>query len=161
LLQNLNADTDETVHLAVLANTNIVLIDVYESSRMVRIASRVGRMVPAHASSMGKAILANLKDEELLALYPNSRLAKMTSHTLKNRADLLADLKGTRQRGYALNCEESEEGLGSIAVAIVDRRGVTQAALSVAAPMARFSEAVIPRLAKAAQRTAKAIGEAL
>jgi IclR family acetate operon transcriptional repressor len=110
---------------------------------------------------MGKAILATLKDEDLLAMFPNSRLAKRTPQTVKTRAELLSELQKTRERGYATNIEESEIGLGSVAAAIIDRHGTTQAALSVAAPIGRFTASTIPRLVKAAQQAAKAIGSQL
>lgn len=160
-LIELNRDTDETVHLVTLAGTEVVFIDAFESSKALRVVSRVGRSLPAHATSVGKAILATLKDEELDALYPSSKLDAAAPRTIKNRADLFKQLAAIRECGYATSVEESEAGVGSVGVAIIDRHGAARAALSVAAPITRLTPASVPHLAVVAQRIAKEIGENL
>jgi DNA-binding IclR family transcriptional regulator len=157
----LNAETDETVHLAILARAEAVFIDGYESSKALRVVARTGRAYPAYSTSVGKAILATLDDKEVSALLPSSRLQKVASKTLDTRAQLLGQLATIRERRYATNIEEAEEGVASIAVPITDRHGTTGAALSVGAPLDRFTPIVVPRLVKAAQRAAKEIGERL
>jgi DNA-binding IclR family transcriptional regulator len=157
----LNAETDETVHLAVLERAEVVFVDGYESSKALRVVARTGRSYPAHATSVGKAILATLDDQQVREKLPNPRLPRIAPKTLESRVQLLGQLATIRERGYATNIEESEEGVASVAVPIVDRHGTSQAALSIAAPLDRFTAVAVPRLAKAAQRTAKEIGERL
>lgn len=157
----LNSETDETVGLAVLARADVVYIDGHESPKALRVVARTGLTYPAHSTSVGKAILATLDDEAVTELLPGSRLQKIGPKTLETRAQLLGQLATIRERGYATNLEEAEEGVASVAVAIVDRHGTTRAAVSVAAPLHRFTTATIPRFAKAVQRTAAEIGERL
>jgi DNA-binding IclR family transcriptional regulator len=161
LLTALSTETDETVHLVVLAGQEVLFIDGFESSKALRVTSRAGRSLPAHATSVGKAILATLPGDDLMALFPATRLQKTAPKTITSRADLLRQLELIRQQGYALSSEESEAGVGSIGVAIVDRHGATRAALSIAAPLSRLTTTVLPRLATAAKRTAKEIGDQL
>jgi IclR family transcriptional regulator, acetate operon repressor len=157
----LNSETHETVALAVLSRADVVYIDGHESSKALRVVARTGLTYPAHSTSIGKAILATLDDEAITELFPATRLQKIGPKTLENRAQLLGQLAAIRERGYATNIEEAEEGVASVAVAIIDHHGTTRAAVSVAAPLNRFTTAAIPRLAKAVQRTAKEIGERL
>ena len=161
LLTELSLETDETVGLAVLARTDVVFIDGHESSKALRVVTRTGLAYPAHSTSVGKAILATLDDEAVSALFPGTRLQKVGPKTVDSRAQLLGQLAAIRERGYATNIEEAEDGVASVAAAIVDRHGTTRAAVSVAAPLDRFTTSIIPRLAKAVQRTAKEIGERL
>ena len=160
-LMALNAETDETVHIAVLDRSAVVFVDGYESSKALRVVSRSGRSYPAHATSVGKVILATLDDKEVRDMLPNSRLQKVAPKTVETRAQLLGQLASIRERGYATNLEESEEGVASVAVSIIDRYGACRAAVSIAAPLDRFTAVTVPRLAKAAQRTAKDIGARL
>lgn len=158
-LVELNAQTDETVHLAVLSRSQVFFIDCYESSRALRVVARTGRAYPVHSTSVGKAMLAALNDQQVSALHPNDRLEKLTSKTIATRSELLGQLAIIRGRGYATSSEEAEEGVGSVAVAIVDRNGTLRGALSIAAPIVRFTGVAATSLAGAAQRAAKDIGE--
>lgn len=160
LLMALNEDTQETVHLVVLTGAEVLFIDAYESPKALRVASRVGRSLPAHATSVGKALLAALSDEELKALYPTAKLERTAPGTIISRADLLKQIELVRRQGYATSFEESEAGVGSVGVAIVDRNGATRAALSIAAPASRL-QPEIPRLIGAATTAARQIGEQL
>ena len=160
-LRALQADTDETVHLAVRTGTEILFLESFESSRPLRVASRVGRTMPAHATSVGKALLATLTDLEVRALYPKGRLEQVGPSTCRTVADLLKDLSAIRHRGYARSDQESEHDVGSVGVVVRDRDGRTRAAVSIAAPTTRLAGRVVAALAAAAQSTAAAIGAAL
>jgi len=160
LLMALNEETQETVHLVVLTGIEVLFIDAYESPRALRVASRVGRSLPAHATSVGKALLASLPEEELKALYPSPRLERTAPGTLTSRSELFKHLDMVRRQGYATSFEESEAGVGSVGVAIVDRNRVARAALSIAAPASRLTPE-LPRLTAAATQTAQRIGEQL
>ena len=160
-LKALNQELDETVHLVVLAGTDIMFLDAYESSKALRVTSRVGQSMPAHTTSVGKAMLARLPEKELAELYPNKTLSKYGPNTITSRAELFKRIEEVRQLGYAISSEESEAGVGSVGVAIVDPRGIVRAGASIAAPLARITPANIPTLAIAAQKAAKAIGDLL
>ena len=122
VLEKLNADLEETVHLGRLEGDQVHFIDSLESSRALRVGGRLGRSVPAHCTSNGKAMLATLTDDEVAVLYPHEQLARMTDHSIGTRTELLAALAAIRRDGYATSHEESEEGVGSIAVALTAAR---------------------------------------
>jgi DNA-binding IclR family transcriptional regulator len=140
LLEELGAELGETVHLAVLDGTDVRYVDAVECERALRVASRVGRLLPAYATSAGKALLAELSTEALRSLYSSQVLPPVTTNTITRRTVLEQDLILTRERGYAHNVGESEEGVAAIGVTIRRPLGGAVAAISVAAPVGRFGE---------------------
>jgi DNA-binding IclR family transcriptional regulator len=111
------AQLDETVHLGRLDGTDIVYLAKRESSHHLRMFSAIGRRLPAYATALGKALLAALPDDQLAEHLPET-LTALTPHTLTDLDALRRDLDRTRRRGYAVDHEESTEGLGCIAVTI-------------------------------------------
>ena len=138
-LEQLSARFDETVHLIVPELPLVRFVDCVESSRAVRVVSRVGNSLPAHVTSVGKAILATMSDDEVKALYPDAKLEAVTEHSVKSRASLLRELAQIRTVGYATSREESEDGVGSVGVAICGSSGRVVGAISVAAPIGRMT----------------------
>jgi len=160
-LETLSQETGETVHLIVLQGRDVLFLDCVESTKAVRVGDRTGLVLPAHCTSAGKALLAALPRERFRALYPGERLPGLTHRSIRTRARLEREVKLVRERGYATNFGETEFDIGSIGVLIKDRQGTARAALSVAAPTSRLTDKVISTMAKAALRTAAAIGEVL
>ncbi|MHB9849045.1 IclR family transcriptional regulator [Streptomyces krungchingensis] len=155
VLEELAAATGETAHLGVLEDGQVRFVDGIESELALRVAGRVGRALPAYATSLGKAMLAELSVEAVQGLYRGEALAPVTMHTIRRRSDLLAELERVRQRGYAVNHGESEEGVGSLAVAIPAHGAWPLVAISVAAPAARMDEAKCARTADLLREAAK------
>ncbi|MFE0419282.1 IclR family transcriptional regulator [Streptomyces tendae] len=139
-LESLRAESGETVHLGVLEGSNVRFLDGMESELALRVTNRTGRLLPAHATSLGKAMLARLPGDEVRALYPAETLPPVTTATMTHRSDLLAELERVRERGYAINAGESEEGIGSIGVALVGPGGRPAGGLSVGAPLSRLTD---------------------
>ena len=137
-LEEVTAETGETTHCAVLQDANVRYIDAVESPKALRVAGRTGALRPAHCSSAGKAILARLSLEEFGRLYRRERLVQTTTRSIANRTALADALKRVRRTGYAVNDEESEEGVIAVGVAVTDDLGRTVAALSCAAPAMRM-----------------------
>ena len=153
ILEKLNIDLGETVHLGRLEGGNVHFIDSVESARALRVGGRLGRSMPAHCTSTGKALLAELPEDELLQLYPDEEIVQLTSHSLGTRTALVQDLAETRARGYSRSVEEAEEGVSSVAVALHSTRS-PRLAINVSVPVNRMTEvlreAVISRLTEAA-----------
>ena len=153
VLERLSTDLQETVHLGRLEGDQVHFIDSVESARALRVGGRLGKTMPAHCTSTGKALLSELPDEEVLRLYPDEELVRVTSHSIGTRAELLADLAGIRERGYSQSIEEAEEGVSSVAVALHSTQS-PRLAINVSAPVSRMTdvtqEAVITRLTEAA-----------
>ncbi len=114
-------DLDETVQLSVLDGRENVYIAKVEAEHPLRLVSEVGSRLPAHATGLGKALLAGLSDEQVLALLDGVELEPFTDHTIVDRDDLLARLAEIRSRGYAEDHGEYTPGVFCIAVP-VERR---------------------------------------
>jgi len=139
VLEELRAEVNETVHLARLDGGDVVYLASRESAHQLRLTSRVGRRLPAHATSLGKALLAEHTDDEVDALLPE-RLEALTPRTLTSRQALFADLAETRERGYAVERGENTAGLGCFAVAL-DFKNPAIDAISCSVPSVRLDDA--------------------
>lgn len=160
-LELLAEETGETVSLLIPERANVRFVDSIESRNTVRVASRFGLDLPAHATSGGKAILARLTPEAFYELYPNEELQRVTAVTVSTRTELLADLEQIRVRGYARNNEESEVGLGAAGVAVCDPSGFPTAAVTVAGPVQRMTSEHLDEVTDALQRCASRIATSL
>jgi IclR family acetate operon transcriptional repressor len=144
VLEHLAGSLDETVHLAVLEGSNVRYLDAIESSRALRVASRTGSVLAASCTASGKALLAQLPDAEVSALLAaEEALPRLTPRSITSRSALLAELRKVREAGCAVNLEESEEGVASVAIAV---RGQQHAAVVVSAPVSRMTEQTIMKV---------------
>jgi DNA-binding IclR family transcriptional regulator len=153
VLERLNSDLGETIHLGRLEGSQVHFIDSMESARALRVGGRLGRSMPAHCTSTGKALLAELGREELLRLFPTEELVQLTEHSIGTRTALLEELARIREQGYARSMEEAEEGVSSIAVALHSTQS-PRLAINVSVPLNRmtdeFRTAILGRLVEAA-----------
>jgi DNA-binding IclR family transcriptional regulator len=132
-------ETGETVHLARLDGGDVVYLTTRESQHYLRPFSRVGRRLPAHSTSLGKALLADRTDPEVEALLP-AELPALTAHTIVRRPALFADLTRTRRRGFAVDRQENTIGLRCIGVALRYDHPARDA-ISCSVPTARMTAA--------------------
>ncbi|MEV4603016.1 IclR family transcriptional regulator [Amycolatopsis sp. NPDC049253] len=147
-LAELSQGLGETCHLMVLEGNGTRFLDCVESTQILRVGARTGMLLPAHVTSGGKALLAELSKEQFTALYPRDLPALPGSGTV-NRAALLQQLTGIRRRGYATNYGESDRGIVAIGACVRDGSGRALAAFAVALPSPRCPRSRIPELAKA------------
>jgi IclR family acetate operon transcriptional repressor len=139
VLEQIQDETQETASLAVLEGTMVRFVDCVESPRSVRVGNRTGVVRPAHATAVGKAILAGLPDAELDRRYPGEELPPATTSAAITEVPVLrADLTVIRAQGYALSWEESSDGVCAVAAALRDTVGQPLAGLGVAAPSSRI-----------------------
>jgi DNA-binding IclR family transcriptional regulator len=120
-INELSTKLDETIHYGRLQGTDIVYLATHESTQYIRPYSRVGRRLPAFATSLGKSLLAERLDEigpDGLTAHLPQALVPMTPHTLVDRDALMEDLRETRTRGYAIDREENVVGLKCFAFAM-------------------------------------------
>jgi IclR family transcriptional regulator, KDG regulon repressor len=138
-LEGIQQATGETANLVVLDADRVVYVDQVEGSRQVRMFTTVGTSVPAHTTGSGKAIMAGGPADAVHALYGGREpLERLTEHTLTTLEALEDDFERIRRRGYAVDNEEHEEGVGCVAVAVLDHSGRPCAAVSVSGPSARI-----------------------
>lgn len=136
-LKRLRDVTGETVHLAVPNGTSMVYIEKLESPSAVRMASRIGTSVSLHSTAVGKAYMAALDAATLNPLLENLPMPRYTPSTVTELADLQAQLRVTRERGWSVDSEENEAGIFCFGAAILGSRGVPVAAISVSTLMFR------------------------
>jgi len=153
VLEDLAATFAETAHLTILEGATVRYLDAVESSRALRVSARTGTALPANCTASGKAMLAALPDSEVPALFdrPGSvgpgKLPSLTKRSVTSLTRLRAELRRVRERGYALNTEESEEGVASVAVAVLGHRDAPIAALAVSAPVTRLDAKMADQIA--------------
>lgn len=140
IVRRVARECDETVHLAVLRETNVLYIAKQEGSGQMRMVSAVGKMIPAHGTGVGKMLLSALPAAEFDALFPPGLpLPRLTGKTITDRTALQEELSRTRRRGYAMDHGESTVGLCCVAGPVRDVTGGIVAAMSVSVPDARFT----------------------
>jgi DNA-binding IclR family transcriptional regulator len=137
-LQELTDRSGETTHLAVLNDGQVLYVDKVESPRSLRMPSQVGRRLPVHCTGVGKALIAYLPDEVLQGLVKRRGLASFTANTITALGALQAELARIRERGFAVDNEEIEEGLVCIGAAVRDQTAHVVAAISIAGPSSRL-----------------------
>jgi DNA-binding IclR family transcriptional regulator len=115
----------------------IRFLDCAESAQPVRVGYRTGTVRPAHVSAVGKAILAWLPVSELRRRYPDDEPGPGTSAVTISLQALESELALIREQRYALNWEETTEGISAVAVALRDAAGFPLASISIAAPSSR------------------------
>ena len=147
VLEDLAATFAETAHLAVLEGQSVRYLDAVESSRALRVAARTGAALPANCTASGKAMLAALPESEVIALFGGGSLRALTRRSVTRLPDLLAELRVARERGYALNTEESEDGVASVAVPVLGRGAAPVAAIVLSAPVTRLDADSADRVA--------------
>lgn len=138
VLEQLRDKTTETASLAVLEGTMVRFVECCEGTATVRIGNRAGVVRYAHASAIGKAILAALPDSDLERRYPEEELPAPTPAAISSRRALMAELAQIRRQGYALNWEESSDGVAAVAVAVRDPAGMPLGSISLAIPSMRL-----------------------
>ncbi len=155
-LERLMYNSHETVHLCVLDNGEMLYVDKIEPDRAVRLSSTIGHRNNAHCTAVGKAMLALLTEAEVDAILQQRGMQRCTGRTLVTPAELKADLRAIRERGYAVDDEEHEEGVRCVAAAVRDSAGRPVAAMSVSAPSFRLSQEKLPVVAQLVMETAQA-----
>lgn len=153
LMLDLVRETEETVQAAQLDGVDAFYFEVCESLHPVKLSSRAGARLPAHASGIGKVLLAHLDPEEARRRLSSGSLTALTPNTRTDVGQLMTELERTRRRGYGIDDEEFAIGLHCIAMPIRGPSGDVVAAMSVAMPEPRYSRAIGARNREALMRT--------
>lgn len=156
-MEALRDSVRETVNLQVRLGAQTRFIYTVESSQVLRVGDRQGTIMPAWVTSGGKALLAELPDARLAALLRGAAGRPPAGLTDPGRRSLIAELRLVRERGWAENIEQSESGLCAVGMCVRDASGAAVAALSVAAPAARYSPAVAKSLIRELTATVSAV----
>jgi DNA-binding IclR family transcriptional regulator len=138
VMDEISQEWGETVHLARLDGHEIVYLATCISRHSLAVVSRPGRRLPCYGTGLGKAILAERPWREARALLPETLPAR-TVHTITDHEALRAELRRVRERGYAIDEQESTLGLRCFAVALDFGNGsAPKEALSFSIPIVRL-----------------------
>jgi IclR family transcriptional regulator, KDG regulon repressor len=138
-LDELAKQTDEIVHLGVLDKTEVVSLEKRGRSRALTIGTQVGGRAPVHGSSLGKILISNMTEEELIGTFGRTPFVRLTNKTISNISELLKEVKKIKKQGFAFDDGECHEGVQCLAAPIKDNSGAIIAAISVSVPKQRMS----------------------
>lgn len=138
-LESLNEFTKETVHLAILQNKKVLYVDTVESPHALRLVAKLGTTNAVHCTALGKVLLVNHSDAEIVSILEEQGMDKRTEHTLITPEEYIKEMQDVRRLGYALDKQESEMEGRCIGAPIYDNTGKTVAAISISGLATRFS----------------------
>src|SRR5262249_24378827 len=139
-LEAINRATGETVHLAALHGDAVITLAVRESLHAVRVdTGKIGKLEAPHATSVGKAILAWLPEDEMRRILAHG-MKRFTENTITEFPALVESLRLVRRNGYAIDREEFQPGVICIGAAFRDQAGTGIESVSVSTPTMRASD---------------------
>jgi len=157
-LERLVADVNESSEASVLDGDDIVYVVRVPSTAVVTVAINVGARMPAHATSMGKVLLAALPDAQLDAYLERAELQRFLPRTVTDPAVLRRQLEEVRAQGYAIVDQELEEGLVAVAAPVHGRGATTIGAINLSSHVIRRSvDSLREELVEPLLRTARLI----
>ena len=161
-LQKLAQDVNETVHLCIEDNGEIMYVDKIESNRAVRMFSQIGSRAPMYSTGIGKVLLSGMTEARLEETISKIDFVPITKTTITTKEELIAEIKKVKKYGYALDNGENEEGLRCIAAPIYSFDGKIVAGFSISGPNNRMTMDLINNeLIEKAKKTATEISQSL
>ena len=160
-LRGLTEKAGITGHIAVLDGGYAVYIEKVEVLRGLRLTTWVGRRMPVHSTSIGKALIAHLPEEEIDHIVGTRGLARLTDRTITTARKLKAELARVRANGYAVSNEENETGVRAVASPIFGQDGKVVAAVNLGGAAVHMNVDDLPALGKLVRSAALAMSRAL
>ncbi|MGM0603371.1 MAG: IclR family transcriptional regulator [Bacillota bacterium] len=131
IIQKLSKEINLTVHVGILNNLNVIIVNKANPNDNFYMVSRIGSSVPPHCTGQGKTLLA-FSDRKIADKIINANgLKRFTPHTITNKDDFFKELNKINERGYAIDNSEHQERLKCFAVPILNTENKIEAALSV------------------------------
>lgn len=138
-LEKLREETEETSNLIVLDGNEVVYIQQAESTKMIKMFTKIGARVPAYCTGAGKVLLADLPKKKQATLIEKIQFVKYTENTIVDPQQLVYECQIAKKRGYAFDNGEKEEGVVCVAAPVYDFSGRVIAAISVSGPSFRLN----------------------
>ncbi len=159
--KKLMEEVNEVVHLVIRDKNDIIYIDKVEADNTIRMASTIGRRSPLYCTSVGKAILAYLDEEEVEEIWNNSNVQKLTSNTITDFQLFKEELEKVKKQGYAEDDEENEIGVRCVGAPVFNFHGEVEGAISISGPTIRVTKDKMEKSAKAVKKYAELISKEL
>lgn len=160
-MRQLSDLTSETVNLSIREGAEILYLAQVEGPQSIRMMCTIGTRNHLHSTSMGKALLAFLPDEEQILLVEKLVLIPCTAATITRRDFLTKELANVRKQGFAIDNEESEAGVRCVGAPIFDHTGRAFAAISISGPAYRLSVTQLKALSRPLIEAARVISARL
>lgn len=151
-LSQLVREIGETANMALLEGDEVVYVAQAPSPHSMRMFTEVGRRVQPHCTGVGKALMSQLSDDEVLQLLRRTGMPATTPRTITDPATMLAELAEVREQGWAVDDGEQEVGVRCVAVPI--KGAMSLAAVSVSGPTARITMGRVTQIAPVLQQAA-------
>ena len=139
-LEQLRDQTGETIHLAIRNGFEMIYIDKVESREAVRMASTIGARVPFHSTSVGKAFLFALDENERSEILDQIPFTKITEYSVSSKSALGKQLHSFTESNFIIEHEENEIGVACYGEAILNNNAFPIGAVSVSIPIYRMNE---------------------
>lgn len=133
-------EVNEIVHIVVRKGTEILYLDKVQADNPIKVSSSVGERKQLYSTAVGRAILCNMKDDELEDILNKIELKKFTEHTKIDKEELLEELHKSKKRGYAIDDEENEPGIRCAGSVILGHSGEIVGAISISGPTFRITK---------------------
>jgi DNA-binding IclR family transcriptional regulator len=157
-MEKLRDHLGETVNLVVREEDEVVYIERSLAKRMIRVEQVIGSRAPLHVTAVGKLMLGAQGEAACRSYAKRSKLPAYTAHTHTSITALLHDCLAAAKRGYALDNEEAELGVGCIGTLIHDANGHVAAGLSVSAPIERRRDEWIAQVMETGLQISRQLG---
>ncbi|WP_127904157.1 IclR family transcriptional regulator [Solirhodobacter olei] len=144
VLERLSAETGEAAHLAIRSQTDILMVARTAAPGLLQLADRPGAVRPAHATAIGKMLLASMPVEPCRALVHTLALERYTRNTITEAETLLNEIEDIRASGMAHDRCEFDGDVRCIAVPVRDFAGRSIAAMGISGPVWRMGEDALP-----------------
>ena len=162
IIRELVSQIDEDVELAILKGTEILFVSKEECFQPLKYSVEIGDSAPAYATAGGKAILANLPENEISNYVKKARFVPTTNNTITSPDTLKKELEAVRAKGLAYSHEEYQKGICAIAAPIFDFRGTVSGSILVTMPTVRFDDkkkkSIEPKLLAASLSISRQLG---
>lgn len=161
-MQEVSDALDETCVASVLTGEDIVMIARRNGTRLMAINVPMGTRLPAHATAMGRILIANKSESEIDRYVAIATLRPLTPHTVVDRKQLSKAIESARADDYSIVDQELEIGLLTLAVPIRDMQGNVLAAMAVSVHSSRATAKLLqqkhlPILLRAAKKISAAL----
>ena len=161
VLEKLTRETGEAAHFAIRSGNEIVVIARTAGSGMLQLSDRTGATRPAHATALGKVLLAALPPQDLAQFLAGMEMRRHTPKTIVGREALLRELEEVRKKGIAFDDGEFDAEVRCVAVPVYDFAGRVAGAIGISGPIWRLSLQSLQDKAKAARESAAELSTGL
>jgi DNA-binding IclR family transcriptional regulator len=162
IVEELRDETGETVQLSVLENNVMLVLVKEESSKPIRIISRVGSRVPINWAAAGRLLVSDLPAPELKILLQRIVKPSPTGRAPTDPDELVRQIKRFRTQGWGFELNEANEHAGCVAAPVIDISGKCVAAISIVAPEQRLQrqhrEVLIDAVRRGADKLSRRLG---